>query len=72
MIKIDGNYLRIDTAGSTYLMKILPTGHVENVYYGARFDETDYSFIEERNLFGCGVKATAGDYAMFPDCKSFE
>ena len=72
MIEIKNEYLRLDTENTTYLMKILPTGHVENVYYGSKFAETDYAFIEERNLFGCGPVVTAENYAMYPDSKSLE
>lgn len=72
MISVNGRYFKLDTENTTYLFRVLPTGALEHVYYGRKIEEDDYSFIEERPLFGCGVMAKAGDYGNFPDCASFE
>lgn len=72
MIKIENGYFRLDTENTTYLFKVAPTGHLIHVYYGSKLDETDYSFIEEHDNFGCCVKAEAGEYFHFTDWASFE
>ena len=68
MIRIDGKYFRLDTQNTTYIFKVVPTGHLVHVYYGKKLMETDYSFIEEHdNLRHVIVKAdddTVKDYAI--------
>lgn len=72
MITANGGVFKLDTKRTTYLFRVLPTGALEHIYYGKKIDEKDFDFIEEKSLFGCGVKATGGSYANFPDCASFE
>ncbi|MBO5335326.1 MAG: alpha-galactosidase [Clostridia bacterium] len=72
MIRIEGNYFRLDTENTTYLFKVVPTGHLVHVYYGKKLIEKDYAFIEEHDNFGCCVHADEGDYFHFTDWASFE
>ena len=72
MITIQGNYFRLDTENTTYLFKVVPTGHLVHIYYGKKLLETEYSFIEEHDHFGCCVKAQADEYFHFTDWASYE
>lgn len=73
MINVSYGYFKLDTKRTTYMFRILPTGELEHVYYGVKIDEEeDFSFLEERKLFGCGVIDKEDDYGVFVDCASFE
>ena len=72
MIQIQGNYFRLDTENTSYVFKVVPTGHLVHVYYGQKLLENDYSFIEEHDNFGCCIRNQAGDYFHFTDWASFE
>ncbi len=72
MIQIQGNYFRLDTERTTYIFKVVPTGHLVHVYYGRKLLETDYAFIEEQEKFGCCTYAREGEYFHFTDWASFE
>ena len=48
MISFDGSIFHLASANSSYIIRILETGHLDNVHYGARLtDLTGYENISE-------------------------
>lgn len=57
MIKHYGKLWILDTAHTTYAFQVLPTGHIEHLYYGARISlehEWDADILSERKAFPSG------------------
>ena len=48
MIRVDSNLFHISTEHSSYIMRVLDTGQLENVHYGARIDDvTGLEYVPE-------------------------
>ncbi len=57
MIRKIGQFMVLDTARTSYCMGILPTGHVEHLYYGKKIrleTEGDFAGLQEKHVFPPG------------------
>lgn len=52
MITKDDNYFILNTKNTTYAMRVLPTGHLEHLYYGRKIKinkDTIEAIVEKRS-----------------------
>ena len=75
MITVKNNIFRIDTPNTTYMFRVTPTKHLQQLYYGARIGEIDdVSFLLEKQGSGQGssIALETKEGKIFPDNTSFE
>lgn len=54
MIKADGNIFFLNTKNTTYAFRVLETGQLEHLYYGASIQPEKVSMLEEKRAFAPG------------------
>ena len=54
MIKADGKNFILNTENTTYVFRVMETGQLEHLYYGARIRIDDAGAIEEKRAFAPG------------------
>ena len=55
MIRQEGNLFILETKGTTYCFQILPSGHLEHLYYGQKVNMlADASGVSEKHHFNAG------------------
>lgn len=58
MIKVNDNVFYLNTNNTSYVFKVMPTGHLEHLYYGKRINEYDSSIVfktKHANLNGSAI-----------------
>jgi len=65
MITLSGDYIVLETRGTTYAMKVLPSGHIEHLYYGRRLNTggnpSVLEALSEKHAFPIGNAATVSE-----------
>ncbi|MBR1624077.1 MAG: alpha-galactosidase, partial [Pseudobutyrivibrio sp.] len=61
MIKADGKIFVLNTKGTTYAFRVMETGQLEHMYYGAHIDTTEPSVLIEKRAFAPGNTVTYDD-----------
>ena len=67
--------IRLDSKGTTYIMKVAPTGHLENLYYGRKLRDNALteSLQQKRGIgVGTGVGYTEQSPMMFLETACLE
>ena len=54
MIKADGNIFFLNTKNTTYAFRVIETGQLEHLYYGASIQPEKVSMLEEKRAFAPG------------------
>ncbi len=71
MITVKDGVFKIDTDNTSYIMRVLPTGHLENVYYGRRIsDDFDLQAIVCKEGTGQGTSVAmpyGNNKKLWPD-----
>ena len=52
MITKDDNYFILNTKNTTYAMRVLPTGHLEHLYYGRKIKIIDEEKLKKISKIG--------------------
>ena len=75
MITVKDNVFRLDTLNTTYIFRVMPTKHLEHLYYGARVGEIDdVRFLVEKQGSGQGtsIALESPEGKFFPDNTCYE
>ncbi len=60
MIQSEDGIFRLTTASTSYLFRVLPTGHLEHLYYGARLKEQELDALQTKITSGAGTSVVYG------------
>lgn len=70
MITITNNTFKLDTLTTSYIFRVLPSGHIENLYYGKSIrNYTNFEAITEKrgDILGTSISYSAQDKSLILD-----
>lgn len=72
MIKENGKVFMLSTRETSYIFRVLPSGHLENLHYGDRLREQDFRALHMKQNAGAGSSVLYMDGAMSLDLLPLE
>lgn len=72
MISVKNNVFYIHTPNTTYAMRVMPSGHLQHLYYGAKIDEYDnVVFLADKQSYGTAI-GVGDNEKTYDDTTCFE